>query len=188
MDRLRCFTMSDSLIGSGVKFDNKLLNDDWRIICEKGHEIGPKLSKINFQNFSNFFSKGNESKSAIFKNIVNLTLIEDRWSAAGSRTSRKAWLAASLDGCSFRCLQGLQAIGLRNRKVNFSNLLINLGSSCGTTTLNYGGSFFKGESWGPLAYWTENEKVSGTTTFSYYFVPRPRGTVLVADKRNNKRR
>ena len=113
MDELCCSTMRDLLIGSGVKVDSKLLNDDWRIIYEKGHEIGPKLSKINFQIFSNFFSKGNESKSAIFKNIVDLTLIEDRWRAAGSRTSRKAWLATSLDGCSFRCLQGLQAIGFK---------------------------------------------------------------------------
>jgi hypothetical protein len=67
MDIPCCFTMRDSLIGSGVKIDNELLNDDWRIISEKRLEIGPKSSKIKFLFFSNFFSEGNESKSAIFK-------------------------------------------------------------------------------------------------------------------------
>ena len=170
MDRLRCFTMRDSLIGSGVKFDNKLLNDDWRIICEKGHEIGPKLSKIKFQFFSIFFSKGNERNSAIFKKIADLRLIEDQWRAIGSQTSRKAWLAASSNECSLRCLQGLRAIELGKKKVNFSNLFINLGSRSDTTTSNDGGIFFRGKSWGLLAYWSENEKVSGNTTFYYYIV------------------
>ena len=57
-----------------------------------------------------------------------------------------------------------------NKKVNFSNLFINLGSRSDTTTSNDGGIFFRGKSWGLLAYWSENEKVSGNTTFYYYIV------------------
>ena len=142
--------MRDSLIGSGVKVDKKLLNDDWRIISEKRHEIGPKSSKINFQFFSNFFSKGNESNSAIFKNIVDLRLIEDRWRAIGSQTSRKANICrhthamASFDGpwlplsCNGGCCCRKRTMG--KIKVSFFNRIYHFNSRTGAKSGAAGGS------------------------------------------------